>query len=68
MLSVIQDSANVVEQWSCNNDIRINTTKIKEMVICFRRERTFVDSLPYIYMNGSWIKLRTTMDTISGYL
>ena len=40
-----------VEQWSCNNDMRIST---KEMVICFRRDRTFVDSLPYIYMNGNY--------------
>ena len=55
MISVIQDSADVVEQWSCNNDMRINTTKTKEMV-CFRRERTFVDSLPYIYMNGNYIE------------
>ena len=45
-----------VEQWSCNNDMRISTTKTKEMVICFRRDRTFVDSLPYIYMNGNYIE------------
>ena len=56
MVSVIQDSADVVEQWSCNNGMRINTTKTKEMVICFRRDRTFVDSLPYIYMNGNYIE------------
>ena len=56
MVSVIQDSANLVEQWSCNNDMRINTTKTKEMVICFRRSRTFVDSLPYIYMHGNYIE------------
>ena len=56
MVSVIQDSADLVEQWSCNNDMRINTTKTKEMVICFRRDRTFVDSLPYIYMNGNYIE------------
>ena len=52
MVSVIQDSADVVEQWSYNNDMRINTTKTKEIVICFRRDRTFVDSLQYSYMNG----------------
>ena len=56
MVSVIQDSADVVKQWSCNNDMRINTTKTKEMVISFRRDRTFVDSLPYIYMNGNYIE------------
>ena len=46
MVFGIQDSADLVEQWSYNNDMRINTTKIKEMVICFRRDRTFVDYLP----------------------
>ena len=56
MVYVIQDSADLVEQCSCNNDMRINTTKTKEMVICFRRERIFVDSLPYIYMNGNYIE------------
>ena len=40
MVSVIQDSADVVEEWSCNNDMRIDNTKTKEMVICFRRDRT----------------------------
>ena len=55
MVSVIQDSADIVEQRSCNNDMRINTTKTKEMVICFRRDITFVDYLPYIYMNGNYI-------------
>ena len=56
MVSVIQDSADLVEQWSCNKNMRIITTKTKEMVICFRRDRTFLDSLPYIYMNGNYIK------------
>ena len=56
MVSVIQESADLVEQWPCNNDMRINTTKTKEMVICFRKDRTFVDSLPYIYMNGNYIE------------
>ena len=56
MVSVIQDSADVVGQWSCNNNMGINTTKTKEMVISFRRDRTFVDSLPYIYMKGNYIE------------
>ena len=56
MVSVIQDSGYLVEQWSCNNDMRINTTKTKEMVICFRRDITFVDFLLYIYMNGNYIE------------
>ena len=55
MVSVFRDSADLVEQWSCNNDMRINTTKTKEMVICFGRDRT-LDSLPFIYMNGNYIE------------
>ena len=50
MVPVIQDSADVVEQWSCNNGMRINTTKTKEMVICFTRDITFVDYLLYNYI------------------
>ena len=57
MIYVIQDSADVGEQWSYNNDMHINTTKTKEMVIRFRRDRTFVNSLPYIYMNGNYIEI-----------
>ena len=37
-LCVIQDSANVVEQWSCNNDMRINTSKTKEWVLFPQRQ------------------------------
>ena len=40
MVSVIQDSADVVEQWSCNNDMRIHMSKTNKMVICFRKDRT----------------------------
>ena len=36
--------------------MRINTSKTKEMVICFCKDRTFVDSLAYIYMNGNYIE------------
>ena len=56
MVSVIQDSAVIVEQWTCNNDMHINTSKTKEMVICFRKDRTFVDYLTYIYINGNNIE------------
>ena len=31
-------------------------TKIIEMVMCFRRDSTFVDSLLHIYMNGNYIE------------
>ena len=56
MVSVVRDSADIGEQCPCNNDMRINTTKTKEMVICFRKDRIFIDSLPYIYINGNNIE------------
>ena len=65
MVSVIQDSADLVEQWPCNNDMRINTTKTKELVICFRRDRTFVDYLTYIYMTGNYIE-RVSQEKVLG--
>ena len=68
MVSVIQDSADVVEQLSCNNDMRINTTKTKEMVICFRRDRIFVDYLPYIYMNGNYIESVSSKGSRCNYI
>ena len=56
MVSVIQDSANVNEQQSGNNDMSTNTSKTKEMVICFRKDRTFADSLSHVCINGTDIK------------
>ena len=48
MVSVIQDSADLVEQLSCNNDMCINTSKTKEMVICFHKDRILF-RFPAIY-------------------
>ena len=50
MVSVIQDSVKIIEPWSSNNDMHINANKIKEMVICFHKDRTYncIDSLSYI--------------------
>ena len=40
---VIHDSANVDDQLSCINNRRINTSDTKQMVTCFRKDKTFVD-------------------------
>ena len=58
-VSIIQDSANITAQWSNDNDMRINTSKTKEMVICFCTDRTRVESLPYININGTDIERDT---------
>ena len=34
---MLQESADIITDWSRNNDMRINATKTKEMVICFCR-------------------------------
>ena len=36
--------------------MHMNTNKTTEMVICFRKDKTFVDSLTYIYINGNNIE------------
>ena len=63
--SVTQDSANITAQWSSDNDMRINTNKTKEMVICFCKDRTYVESLPYIDINGTDIE-RVTQAKVLG--
>ena len=62
-MSVIQDSANIPAQWSSDNGMRINMVKTKEMVICFCKDRTYVESLPYIDINGTDIK-RVTQEKV----
>ena len=63
-VSVIQDSGNIT-QWSSDNDIRINTNKTKEMVTCFCKDRAYVESLPYIDINGTDIE-RVTQAKVLG--
>ena len=68
MDSVTQDSAEVIEKWYCNNDMRINTSKTKDMVICFRKDRTFVDVLPYIYINGNNTESLSNKGSLCNYI
>ena len=58
-VSVIQDSVNINAQWSIDNDMRINTSKTKEMDICFCKDRAYVEYLPYIDINGNDIERLT---------
>ena len=43
---MLQESAGIITDWSRNNDMRINATKTKEMVICFCRNDNHVASIP----------------------
>ena len=45
--------------------MRINTSKTKEMVICFCKDRTYVESLSYIDINGTDIE-RVTQAKVFG--
>ena len=49
MVSVIQDSADVVEQWSSTNDMRINTIKTKEIVMFQKRQNICRLSVIYVF-------------------
>ena len=62
---VIQDSASIIAQWSSSNEMRINTSK-KNMVICFCKDRTYVESLPYIDINGTDIERVTQAKVLGG--
>ena len=45
---MLQESADIVTGGSRHNDMRINATKTKEMIICFCRNDNHVASIPRI--------------------
>ena len=45
---MLQESADVITDWSRRNDMRINARKTKEMIICFCRNDNHVASIPRI--------------------
>ena len=52
-VSVLQQSASSIANWSIDNGMRINTMKTKEMIIRFCRDPVF---LPYINIDGAAIE------------
>ena len=50
---MLQESADIITYWSRNNDMRINATKTKEMVICFCRNDNHVASIPRIVIDNN---------------
>ena len=54
--SVIQESADIAVQWSRDNDMKINATKTKEMLICFCRDKTHADLIPNIVIDNLQIE------------
>ena len=50
-ISIIQEAADVAANWTKTNDMRINASKTKEMVICFSTNRNLVESMPHIVID-----------------
>ena len=53
---VLQESADIITDWSRNNDTRINATKTKEMIICFCRNDNHLASIPRIVLDNNDIE------------
>ena len=52
-VSVLQQSAVIITNWSIGNGMRINTMTTKETIISFCRDPVF---LPYINIDGAAIE------------
>ena len=53
---MLQESADVITDWSRRNDMRINDRKTKEMIICFCRNDNHVASIPRIVLDDNDIE------------
>ena len=62
---MLQESADIIKDWSRNNDMLINATKTKEMVICFGRNDNHVASIPRIVIDNNDIA-RVTQAKVLG--
>ena len=62
---MLQESADVITDWSRNNDMRINATNTEEIVICFCRNDNHVASIPRIVIDNNDIE-RVTQAKVLG--
>ena len=62
---MLQEYADIITEWSRNNDMRINATKTKEMSICFGRNDNHVASIPRIVIDNNDIA-RVTQAKVLG--
>ena len=62
---MLQESADVITDWSRRNDMRINARKTKEMIICFCRNDNHVASIPRIILDDNDIE-RVTQANVLG--
>ena len=61
---MLQESADIITAWSRNNDMRINATETKEIVICFCRNDNHVASIPRIVIDNNDIERVTQTPTL----
>ena len=55
-VSVMQESIDRAVNWTHNNCMKINSTKSKEMVICFTPDEHFRNSIPSIVIEGNIVE------------
>jgi len=55
-MSRIQESADIAHAWSNDNDMVINASKTKEMLICFSKNPVFNNSIPNIVIDDACIE------------
>ena len=48
----LQQSMDIVNTWSKKNDMVINTSKTKEMIICFSHDKSIIRNTPNITINN----------------
>ena len=61
---MLQESADVITDWSRRNDMRINARKIKEIIICFCRNDNHVASIPRIVLDDNDIERVTQVKVL----
>ena len=49
-VTMLQESADIITDWSRHNGMRINARKTKEIIICFCRNDNNVASIPRMIM------------------
>ena len=62
---MLQQSVDVITDWSRRNDMRIYARKTKEMIICFCRNDNHVASIPRIVLDDNYID-RVTQANVLG--
>ena len=63
---MLQESADIITDWSKHNELRINARKTKDMTICFCRNDNHVASIPRIVIDNNDIERVTQATKVLG--